>query len=364
MTILFITRKYPPSVGGMEHFAYELHRELAKKAEVKLIKWGGSNTNKLLPLFGVILPYFFVRACWTLVRGRIDVIHVQDGVLAPLGWALSRLSGKPFAVIIHGLDITYANPVFKLVVPKMVAKADAVLCISRAAAEEAMKRSARPERVQVIPLGIADSYFGRTEHGAIRELLDIPADKKILLTVGRLVKRKGVAWFIQNVLPEIVRAHPETVYLVTGEGEERPNIEAAVAKSGMEQQVKLLGRVDDTMLRALYNGADVFVMPNIIVPGDMEGFGLVSLEAALCELPLVATGVEGIQDAVTDGKNGVLVPLKDGTGFAGAVIRFLDDAKGARRFGKEARGYTLARYRWEAVADAYLEQYRRILVRK
>lgn len=361
MKILFVTRKYPPSVGGMERFAFDLHGELSKKATVKLIKWGRPNANKLLPLFCIILPYFFLRSCWTLLRGGIDVIHMQDGVLAPLGWGLSRLFRKPFVVVIHGLDITYKNPVFKLVVPRLLARADAVACISQAAADEAAARGVKPDRIHVIPLGIGDSYYGKADRDAVRELLGILPDKKLLVTVGRLVKRKGVAGFIENTLPAIVQAHPEVLYLVAGAGTERGNVEAAIASAGMESYVKLLGRVDDRLLFALYNGADVFVMPNMIVPGDMEGFGLVSLEAALCELPLVATGVEGIKDAVVNGKNGVLVPLGDHAAFTQAVNNFLDDPVLARKFGRQARRYTVSHYRWEKVAEAYIKQYEAIL---
>lgn len=360
MKILFMTRKYPPSVGGMERFAYDLQTELSKKLEVKLIKWGNPNAGKALVLVGVILPYFFVRASWTLTKGGIDVIHAQDGLMAPLGWLLSKLFRKPFVVVIHGLDITYKNPLFKLVIPRMVARADAVLCISQAAADEAIARGALPERVHVIPLGISDSYFGKADRQAVRALLNIPAEKKLLLTVGRLVKRKNVAGFIRDILPKVVTAQPETLYLVAGEGKERPNVEEAIVAAGMEKHVQLLGRVNDELLHALYNGADVFVMPNIIVPGDMEGFGLVSLEAALCELPLVATAVEGIKDAVTDGKNGILVTLGDNDSFADAVGKFLGDPKAALGFGKTARAYTLKNYRWETVADSYIEQYKKL----
>lgn len=364
MKILFITRKFPPSVGGMERFAYDLYEEIAKQTDTILIKYGGSNANKLVPLFGLILPSFFVRGCWQLVKGGIDIVHVQDGVLAPLGWLLSRLFRKPFVVVIHGLDITYKNPVFKTVIPRVVRRADAVLCISQAAADEAIARGAKPERTHVIPLGISDNYFGKSDRATMLKLLKIDDNKKVIITVGRLVKRKGVAWFVQNVMPELASKYPELQYLVVGEGAERPAIEAAVTKTSLGGQVKLLGRVDDELLTSLYNGADIFVMPNIIVPGDMEGFGLVSLEAALAELPVIATGVEGIKDAVTDEKNGLLVPLEDAKAFEVALDELLKNTHLARKFGKQARVYTLKKYRWEAVAREYIKQYETILDRR
>src|SRR5579883_519973 len=100
MNVLFITRKFPPSTGGMELHAYDLYAALAQKAQVALLKWGGS--NKYLPL---VLPYFLLRASARLMRGGVDVIYVQDGVLAPLGYVLSKVFRKPYVLTVHGKDI-------------------------------------------------------------------------------------------------------------------------------------------------------------------------------------------------------------------------------------------------------------------
>ncbi len=111
--------------------------------------------------------------------------------------------------------------------------------------------------------------------------------------------------------------------------------------------MRLLGRTSDDVLRDLYNGSDVFVMPNLRVNGDMEGFGRVLLEAALCELPVVATGIEGITDAITDGENGTLVAERDPSAFAAAVQAVLTDPAAAHGAGARARAYTLAHFSWD-----------------
>jgi glycosyltransferase involved in cell wall biosynthesis len=102
-------------------------------------------------------------------------------------------------------------------------------------------------------------------------------------------------------------------------------------------------------------------MPNINVPGDIEGFGLVLLEASTCALPVVAADTEGIRDAVVDGKNGVLVPSGDAAAFQHEIGRFLADPAGAKQFGAESRDFTLATYQWDKIADRYIEQYQRLL---
>ncbi len=357
MKILFMTRKYPPVVGGMELFAYELSQALAAKTDVALVKWTGIGRTKAV-LIGI--PSVSCRAFFRLLRGGIDVIHAQDGLLAPAGYVLSKLFRKPFAVTIHGLDITYTNPLFKTLVPWATSRADVVFCISEAAAREAEQRGVAAEGIQVIPLAVRDVRHGAATRADLLEKLQIPSDNKILLTVGRLVERKGVAWFIDNVLPGLVEDDPKLTYLVVGAGEEQENIERVVARRNLQDHVFLGGRLDDPTLTAAYNGADLFVMPNIVVPGDMEGFGLVLLEAALCERPVVAADTEGIKDAVTHDHNGILVPSGDAQAFHNAITTFLKDPAAAKRFGKASRVHTLEHHQWPKIADRYIAAYKRL----
>ncbi|HVC36237.1 MAG TPA: glycosyltransferase family 4 protein [Candidatus Dormibacteraeota bacterium] len=355
MKILFLTRKYPPSVGGMETFAYSLYNELQKQTETKLVKWGGS--NKYLPL---ILPWLFAQAAWQLITTDIDIIHLQDGVLAPLGYILSRLFNKPMVIVIHGLDVTYPNSFYQAVIPRMINKAKIIFCISQATADQAIKRGIAETKIKIIPLGMSDNYYQKATDLELRPSLNINPTAKVLITVGRLVKRKGIAWFIEKVMPSLVAQNRKLLYLVAGEGSQRPAIEQAITLSHLDQNVRLLGRVSDQQLSVLYNGADIFVMPNIKVLGDMEGFGLVCLEAAIAGLPVVASKLEGITDAITDGQNGILVTAEDARGFESAISHLLNPET-ARQLGQQARDFSLQKYRWSNVATAYLASYQALL---
>jgi phosphatidylinositol alpha-1,6-mannosyltransferase len=350
---LFITRKYPPSVGGMELFAFDLSQALAAKVDLRLVKWSGAGRLRAV-LFA--LPYLFIRAFWTMFKG-VDVIYAQDGVLAPPAYVLSRLFRKPYTVQIHGLDATYKNPLFRGVVPRAIRKADTVFCISHAAAMELTKLGVDRDKIKVIPLAVNDVIYGKADRKTLLSKLDLPADSQILLTVGRLIERKGVAWFIDNVLPELVKNHPKLIYLVIGEGEHRPSIQTAIDNQKLNKHVRLLGKVDEALRVAAYNGADVFVMPNINVPGDMEGFGLVLLEAALCALPIVASDTEGIKDAIVSGQNGLLVPVRDVKAFAVAIKRLLNNSDYAKQLGQASRQHTLNNYAWGKLADEYITTY-------
>jgi glycosyltransferase involved in cell wall biosynthesis len=358
-TILFMARRFPPSVGGMERFAYDLQDSLRAGADLRLVKWGGS--NRYLPL---VLPAFFVRACWILITGKVDVVHVQDAVQSPIGALLKLLFRKPLTVVVHGLDISFPNRFYQFVIPRALRRADHVFCISQAARAEVVARGVPEHKVSFVPLGVTDDLRDADREPArqrVRDEAGVKESARVVLSTGRLVKRKGVSWFVGAVLPDLVRADEQIVLVVSGDGPERPEIERAVARVGLGEHVRLLGRTSDAVLRDLYNGSDVFVMPNIRVPGDMEGFGRVLLEAALCELPVVATGIEGITDAIIDGENGTLVAERDPGAFAAAVQGVLFDPDAARRAGARARAYTLAHFAWDRVADRYLAEYRKLL---
>jgi glycosyltransferase involved in cell wall biosynthesis len=212
----------------------------------------------------------------------------------------------------------------------------------------------------VIFNGLRDNFFAprsrseqlaiiATETGIAPERLQ---SSKLLHTGGRLVRRKGVLWFVDNVMPQLVARDNSVLYLVSGTGKDREVIEAAIKDHGLENNVQLLGRVSDQLLQTLYNTADMFVMPNIPVPNDMEGFGLVALEAASCGTTVVVARLEGIQDAIIDGQNGYLVQPGDATGYVEVITRELS----GRTLAPEAvRAYTLEHYSWSETARQYTE---------
>ncbi|MDZ7786329.1 MAG: glycosyltransferase family 4 protein [Candidatus Saccharibacteria bacterium] len=359
MKVLFIARRFPPSVGGMERFAKDLSGAIEHQIELSKITWGGS--NKLLPL---VLPWFFVKGFWRLLSNRdIKVIHMQDAVQAPIGWLLHVIFRKPYVVVAHGLDITYNSKIYQILILPFVGRADAVISISSATGDEAIKRGTMPGKSHVITLGTHDDY-GKVvpdREQLSQEISYVLEDRTLLLTTGRLVKRKGVEWFITNVLPQLVKKDQNVLYLVAGDGVERDKINEAVTSNNMTDNVVLLGRVSDSVRSLLYQSCDVFVMPNIVVPGDMEGFGIVAHEAATAKLPVVASNLEGIADAIKNNKNGILVKSGDKEAFLRALDKLLKDRTYRKKFGEKAREFTLNEYSWENIANQYIKVYQELV---
>lgn len=352
MRILYVTRKYPPSTGGMENAAYELYTALSLTNDVTLVKWGGA--NKLLP---VVYPMLLLQALWKGITKRPDVIYLQDGLMGPLGVVLKFVLHRPTVMTIHGLEATYANPVYRAIVPPAIRRQNQLVAVSNETKQKVLE-GLQGSNPAVIFNGLRDSFkTSRTRDENLRLIAhetgisyEQLANSKILHTNGRLVRRKGVLWFIDNVMPQLLATGQPVLYLVSGKGKDQEIIEAAIAEHKLDQSVKLLGRVSDQVLQALYNTADMFVMPNVPIKNDMEGFGLVALEAASCGTLVVASKLEGIQDAIIDGQNGVLVNPGDVAGYVNAITRELT----ARTVSPEAvRNYTLSHYSWDETARQY-----------
>ncbi|MBU1245767.1 MAG: glycosyltransferase family 4 protein [Nanoarchaeota archaeon] len=310
MKILFLTRKYPPTIGGMENYSYNLVKYFKKiNNETYLI--ANTKGNKFIPLF--MFGSFF-KALYLIWKNKITVLHLGDGMLAFEGKLIKKLTGVKTIITIHGLDITYKNRLYQKIIPKSINKLDKVICVSNNTKEQCIKRGITENKIVVLPNGINPKEF--VLKGTKKELreklskkLNLKLEnKKILLTTGRLVERKGVFWFVNEVMPKLSK---DWIYLVSGEGEDRIKIEKSIKKNNLEKQVFLLGKTDFDTLKLLYNSADLFIMPNISVEGNIEGFGIVAIEAGSCGLPVITSGIEGIKDAIINGKTGYLAKEGD-----------------------------------------------------
>jgi len=352
--ILFITRKYPPSVGGMQQLSYELTTAVGRQASTKVIKWGGS--QKWLPLFTL---YALARALWLLATRPVDVIHVGDPVLSPLGLLLRFLGKRPVVINAHGLDVIYPSKLYQLIIPAAMRHLDFVICISEHTRQLCLTRGIQARRTKVIPVGVNVDRFrlslDEKERHNWRTAWGLTArTQHILLTVGRLVPRKGVCFFVSEVLPALARLRNDWVYLIVGDGPDRRRIREAVWHQGLEDKVRILGQVPDEELRAAYAMATLFAMPNVPVAGDSEGFGLVTLEARAAGLPIVASSLEGITDSFDSADDGILVPPGDVEAFVKGIHKLLE-AELTLEDRLRRRDKMRSRYDWSSIAREYLE---------
>jgi phosphatidylinositol alpha-1,6-mannosyltransferase len=347
MRLLFISRAYPPVIGGIENQNHALSVWLPEVAETRTI--ANRHGKKALPWF---LPFAFLKAA--LLLPRYDAVLLGDGVLAGVGAALKILFPKKTVFsIVHGLDLTYQSGLYqRWWVRRFLPALDGLIAVSEATRQEALARGLAPEKVQVIPNGIDPEDFADDfARSDLEALLDRSLDSVlVLVTAGRLTRRKGVLWFIEQVLPHL----PENVlYVVAGDGPERERLERARNASPAKDRILLLGRVENHDRNVLLHTADIFVQPNIPVAGDMEGFGIAVIEAALCGRPVVASDLEGLRDALALGRNGILVSPEDPTAFVSALLPLLQSEAERQALGEQASRYTREHFAWPAIVKRY-----------
>ena len=341
----------------MHNLSYRLTTEISKRISSRVISWGRS--QRWLPLF---IVWAFVQSLVMLIKGNVTLIHIGDPVLSPLGVVLHLLGRVPVVANAHGLDITYPNPIYQVVIPACLRHLDRVICISNYTKSECIRRGVPAEHCVVIPLGVnVENYSIALPSNEIKAWAvswgEILLKRHVLLTVGRLVPRKGIASFVSKALPLLLAQRQDWVYVIVGEGPERTAIEAAIEAQGLSEYVKLLGYLDDDALRAVYALADLFVMSNVSTPGDPEGFGLVMLEAQAAGVPVVAADLEGISEAVIGEEDGTLVEPGKWSEFVEAISVWLGcEETTADR--EQRRQRTKAQFAWSRIAAQYLEVFR------
>jgi phosphatidylinositol alpha-1,6-mannosyltransferase len=373
MRVLFVSHTFPvpgeplSNVGGMQRLAVEQRAALEAHAEVELTSLVLESSSRWTE---VRTAPFLARLLWQIPaivrRRRIDVVLFSSMVTAataPLLRGRLRGTGVLLAATPVGRDVTLPNPAYQRVVGRILGALDLVLPISRATAAECLARGLAKERVAIVPCGVDLARFPPVEEreSARTTLLraleqagedPLPEGSLLLCSVGRHQERKGFHWFIEEVMP---RLPGDVAYLLGGSGPMSPRIRESVERLGLQERVRVLGRVSEEMLLTLFRGSDLFVMPNVPVPGDIEGFGVVMLEAGLCGLPIVAADLEGIRDVVREGENGVLLPAGSPEPFAAAIEGFRSDRAALRQASEAALRSTLDRFAWDVVVEQYVE---------
>lgn len=368
--ILLVTRNLPPLLGGMERLNWHMADELSHHADVRVI--GPAGSAALAPP-GVRVAEAPLRPLWKfLLRARVlarrealawrpDIVLAGSGLTAPIALSAARMCGARTAAYVHGLDIMVKHPVYRALWLPALRRTDRVIANSRATAGLAREAGIEPGRIGIVhpgvelppqlPEGEVVARF-RAEHDL--------GDRRLLLSVGRLSARKGLREFVRDALPRIVDACPEVLLLIVGDAPAQAlharaqtpeSIRAAAEASDMVDRVRFLGKLSDDDLNAAFRSADVHIFPVRELPGDIEGFGMVAIEAAAFGVPTVAYAVGGVTDAVQEGVSGRLVRAGDAEAFADAVVEILQ-----RPLGKGGIRAFSARFDWNHFGNGVRSQ--------
>ena len=321
----------------MERLVHKLYLGLTKNHDVRLFGPAGCEefvnagsavwSTSVSPTPWFLLASFIKGLTARITRGASDVVIGGSGLVGPVVILLAKLSGAKSVLLLHGLDIIADSRIYQRLFVPFLRRADLAVCNSENTARLAMQYGVRRNRIVVVNPGVEISVEP-VNRDAVRQSLHV-ADRKLLLSVGRLMPRKGLAEFIEHSFAALCAKDPDWLLLIAGSEPARAlnrqnesvlqTIEAAVAAAGIEEHVQLLGFTNDEKLTLLYAAADVFVFPLVETKGDVEGFGMVAIEAAAHGTPTVAFDCGGVGDAVVDEVNGALVAAGDYAAFAAAI---------------------------------------------
>ncbi|HMQ09896.1 MAG TPA: glycosyltransferase family 4 protein [Oligoflexia bacterium] len=383
MEILVVAHQYPPSTGGMQKQCYELVTHLEKNYTVHKHIYQ-SVGNKV---------WFFLTAAKRVLNflkshPETRLIYINDLIMLLFLTPILKKIKIPVIVTVHGLDVVYPNTFYQRWLKKNLKKLSAIVPVSFQTGEELMKRGVQKEIIFPVKNGVSLDPIQQFTTKEIDETLKkfgLKQYKKIILSIGRPVVRKGFSWFGENIVPHL---DSSTAYVIVGPKLENPKLYRTLLNiPGLKkiiQRIFLLGVPTDDLkietlqkkysnivrlsnlsnkeLKMLLQYADLFVMPNIKVHGDYEGFGLVTLEAASSKTICLAANVDGIPSAITHKKNGELLKSADVELWKARVIELLKDDQQRESLAQEYKIYTDANCSsWQDMASEYVDVFKKII---
>lgn len=357
MHLLLLSMEFPPGPGGVGTLAYQVARYLGQKGwQVIVAAPQNYASDKVIAQFHQNQPFCIVRftykgpalleglnRLWLILeqihRNRPKVVLALGRQSIWLGAIIHCFFGIPLVAIGVGTEFVRGNQVARNLTRWALARAGLVIFISRYAYALALEYGFKVAKAKVIPPGVDDKRFKPgLPTKTLRESLGLN-DARIILTVGQVSERKAQDTVIR-AMPYILKDQPKTKYVMVGLPTKRKEIEMLARDLGVEPNVVLTGLVDREQLPYYYNLAEVFVMVSRYVKeGEVEGFGIAVLEAAMCAVPAVVSSGSGLEEAVIPNQTALVIEPDDPQATAQAILRLLNDERLRRKMSGQAFRY-------------------------
>ncbi len=362
MRHLLVTNDFPPKIGGIQSYLWELWRRLpADQVTVLTTPYRDAavwDAEQPFPVLRVREPVLLPRPGLATTIDRI-ADEVGAGLVLldpalPLGLVGPRLRHR-YGVILHGAEVTVPGrlPVSRRVLGRVLRGACLVIAAGGYPAAEGVRAAGRPLPTVIVPPGVDTVRFrplDADERLAARRRFGIPPSARLVVSVSRLVPRKGMDVLIRAAA-ELRRSRPDVMVAIGGSGRDRARLERLAGRT--RAPVRFLGRVPDADLPDLYGCADVFAMlcRSRWAGLEQEGFGIVFLEAAAAGVAQVAGDSGGAAEAVVDGRTGVVVRRpRDVGAVTGALAGLLDDPARRSDAGRAARDRAVSEFSYDVLA--------------
>jgi phosphatidylinositol alpha-1,6-mannosyltransferase len=355
---LLVTNDFPPKIGGIQSYLYELWRRLPPEdTTVFTTSYASDRAWDARQRFRVVraresqfLPTrSLVQRIDALAREvRADVIFLDPWL--PLGHLGPRLRSAPYVAVVHGAEVTVPGrvPGTRQLGARVLRRAAGVVAASEYSARQATRAAGRRLRGVVVPPGVDHERFRPIDAGeraSVRQAFGLHPERPLVLGVSRLVPRKG----FDTLLAAVARLGPDVQVAIAGSGRSQRALGALARKLDVDAYTRVLGRVPDDALAPLYASCDVFAMPcrDRWLGLEAEGFGIVFLEAAAAGVPVVAGRSGGSHEAVVDGVTGLVVDGGNVDVLVRALRTLLDDPDLRACMGRAGRERALREFSYD-----------------
>ncbi len=373
--LLLVTVDFPPHLNGVSTVSRELSQRIAQQGKKLLIigpadrgdrEFDQSQPYRVFRVPGYdwgYLRFIPILLCmpWVILRYGIQKVFAMNIAYGGLlSWLLSFFVPLEYLIFAYGYEFEKVKtiPWVRALYLRIYRRAKAVVACSEGVRERLIRFGVAPEKIKVLypavdleryrPVEIPRSYL--EEKGL--------SDRKIILTVGRLIERKGHDQVLA-ALPRIRGHFPDVLYCIVGAGSYEKKLREQVKLLGLEPNVRFFGKVSEEELLFLYNACRVFIMPSREIPeeGHVEGFGIVYLEASACGKPVIGGRSGGVLEALRDGETGFLVAPHDPAEITEKINLLLSEPARAQAMGLKGLEWVRRAFRW----DRYAEECRRCL---
>lgn len=375
--VVIVTMEFPPEAGGIGEHAFQVAGALsaaglsvmvlcpglavADRAHLGFDRRQPFIVRRIIPLSGG--GFVYLRRLTTVMRA---VRETRPRCLLASGrrggvysWFAPRLFFIPSVCVGHGSEFNPPRWGSRFLVRFVFNCFQACVAVSHFTGRLMAECGIRPSRIRVIYNGADSRFF---DPGLATSAAERFIGRRVLLTVGRVCKRKGQD-LVLRALPTLLPEFPDLLYVVAGPcaDSEFPSL---IVELGLSEHVLVLGEVERSRLRELYRSAHVYILASrITAAGENEGFGISMAEAALMGVPGIGPRGCGVEEIIANEETGILVEMEDAAGIGRAIRRLLSSGELRNSMGAKARARALERFTWERSGQEYARLCRSLMAR-
>ena len=369
--VLFVTNDFGPRAGGIETFVIGLieRRPFGQTIVYTSAQTGSEEYDRVWKSdFGVtvirdrakiLLPTPRVARNLARIIKESNIQIAAFGAAAPLGLlstSMKKAGVRKTVALTHGHEVWWAKVFpFNCALRKIGTSVDSLTYLgefTKLAISQSLTKASAQKMVKIAP-GIDVEHFSPQDSSQLRRELKLE-EKRVIVSVGRLVHRKGQDHLIQ-AMPEILKSVPSAHILMVGQGPYLSHLKKLVQELNLLDHVSFIGRIQYAQLPQYICAGDIFAMPSRsrFFGLEVEGLGIVYLEASACGLPVIAGSSGGAPDAVLEGVTGVVVDGEDNQDIAAAAIKMLNDLDGSKAMGLAGREWIIKNWGWEIWSERF-----------